>query len=361
VVDSGTYDPAVTLHYMDGVRARQVVTAMYHNNDVVFGGNASTQTPLGAEDELVIRDFSMTNNVFMSRHKTLTTQTSKSKRGRVGEGAPERTGSLALRHIRDYCDHISISGMTPDQVAHVKSNELYAIVTGQFPFGSTYKIEECTGNNNLLGFDFDNTEILIDDLLHIFKGVELLYYTTISDDPNSKKRRYRIILECNRCMTIQEHRILMDYYRSQIEEFADDYCLEHGLDAGKLTPWSKFYLPHRESDKKHMKRDRKPLDVDKLLHRIPVKPIVISPTLDDLEYKDITGNPIAKSKKSLFDKCNDLIDQMVPNGRSYLATKVGRRTRYLNANQREFLFARMVEKGVSESALKSARKYSRGY
>ena len=361
VVDGGTYDPVVTLHYMDGVRARQVITATYHNNDVVFGGNASTQPRLGAEDELVIEDFSLTNNVFMSRHKTLITQTLKSKRGRSGEGAPERTGSLALRHIRDYCDHVSTLRLTPDQVAYVKSNELYAIVTGQFPLGSTYKIEECTGNNNLLGFDFDNTEIRLEDLLHIFKGVELLYYTTISDDLHSNKRRYRFILQCNRCMTIQEHRTIMDHYRTKIEDFAEEYCLEHGLDTGKLKPWSKFYLPHKESDKKHMKKDRKPLDVDKLLHKIPVQPIVISPTQDDLDYRDPTGNPIIKPRKSLFAKCNDLIDQMIPNRRSHLATQVGRRTRYLSATEREFLFARMVEKGVSDSALKSARKYSGGY
>ena len=350
---------------MDGVFARSVVNVTYQNGDAYLGDEASVQKPEDTSAQIIICKSEGGNNVYTSPLNMQTIQPEISNPNtpkKKGAGAPVRTGSLVLNHIMRFCEDISVEGMLPHQKAIVKKNKLHAFVTGQFPAGSSFKKEECTGNNDFIGFDLDDTEIPLKALLNVFRGRELLHYTTISDDENSSQRRYRIVVACTRTMNLGEHQRIMSHYQSKIEKLAKALGVKHGLDPSKLKAYSKFFMPHGESQKEHLKSRRKPLDVDHLLSTIPLTPIVVSPTADDLDYKEpaVTNSTGAQviAMNPVMDNCRRLINQMGKGNRSNLAVKVGGMAKHLSPAEKDELFASMLAKGVDKSAMNSARKYA---
>jgi hypothetical protein len=143
-------------------------------------------------------------------------------------------------------DKKSIAGLTPEQVTELKKNDTNFFITGILPNQSRFLAANIIGNSDVVAFDFDDTEISDIQLQHIFPQVEYLKYTTISDNPKNKKRRFRLVIPCTRAMTIAEHRRLMEYYYSIIQEYDN-----HGLDAACIKPERKYYMPHLESEITH--------------------------------------------------------------------------------------------------------------
>ena len=114
-------------------------------------------------------------------------------------------------------------------------------------------------------------------------------------------------------MSIAEHRRIMDLYSKELMALSAN----HGLDASKLTPWSKFYFPHKESIKNHIKRRKHALDIDAVLARMPKEPQVIAPSSDDIELHYPTIQVATKS--SVLGKCQALIGQMSKGNRRLYA------------------------------------------
>ncbi len=133
----------------------------------------------------------------------------------------------------------------------------------------------------------------------------------------------------------------------------------HGLDSSKLTPWSKFYLPHKESIKKHIKREKHPLDIDAVLARLPKEPKVMAPSIDDLKF----SYPITyvATGSSTVDKCRAEINQMGAGDRSNRAVRVAGTMGKANFSPelKQQLYELMVLRGVDPSTLKQVRKYAK--
>ena len=133
----------------------------------------------------------------------------------------------------------------------------------------------------------------------------------------------------------------------------------HGLDTTKLTPWSKFYLPHKESIKKHIKREKHPLDIDAVLARLPKEPKVMAPSIDDLKF----SYPITyvATGSSTVDKCRAEINQMGAGDRSNRAVRVAGTMGKANFSPelKQQLYEELVLRGVDKSALKKFREYAK--
>jgi hypothetical protein len=361
-----TYNPSIFVSYVPSVYSKEGLGVVYHNNDAFLSDETDFKTSPDAEDQIIICKKEGGNKTFIPPQYLQTIQPEISTPEVVkkqGVGAPVRTGSLVLRHIMELCADISIKGMTADQITHVKQHKLRAFMTGQFPDASRFRSSDCSGNNDILGFDFDDTEVPLKKLLGVFKGLELLHYTTISDNFSSKQRRYRIVVAANRSMSLDEHERIMRHYQSAFEKLAKKLNVRLGLDISKLTPWSKFYMPHKESTKRHLKSRRKPLNVDECLADMPLRPIIISPTEFDLDYiypttsNGTISNIVAMNP--LMNKCRGLINQMKEGNRSILACQVGGLAKHLSPEEQDEIFGSMEAKGVDKSAMKQARKYAK--
>lgn len=273
------------------------------------------------------------------------------KRDTPKRGRPSN-GSALLRGIASINNDIFLSGLTKEEIKSAKRSKLRLFVTGQFHNGSSFKRENCFGNINLLAFDFDNTDLTDKQIKQTFLTCELLIYTTPSHDPNADLRRIRVVVICDRAMTLDEHSKLMAYYQSKFQKLSD----QHGLDETKLTPWSKFYMPHAESEKTHITKEKKPLNVDAILSKIPRKPFITVPDISDFEFKNsINTSPPLHSRK---EKCLELIDQMTPGNRSNYAVTVAGMAKHLNEQDKQELYQLVMYQGVDKAALKQFRKYS---
>lgn len=350
---------------MPNVFAIHGVSVVYANGDAYLDGETGFENPSNVCDQGFIGKYEGGNKTFIPHQNLPTIQPEISELDvalKKKRGAPVRTGSLVLQHISKFCDYISTAGMSPEEIVQIKKNKLPAFVTGQFLQGSRIRKEDCQGNNDYIAFDFDDTEIPLKKLLSVFKSLEILHYTTISDDHTSSKRRYRMVAACSRSMNLDEHERIMTYYKDKFIKLEKNLCLKHGLDFSKLTPWSKFFMPHKESTRVHLKHKRKPLDVDHLLSTIPLNPIVVSPTADDLDYKEstVTNGTGAQviAMNPLMDNCRRLINQMGNGNRSSLAVKVGGMAKHLSPAEQDEIFASMLSKGVDKSAMKSAKRYA---
>jgi hypothetical protein len=139
-------------------------------------------------------------------------------------------------------------------------------------------------SSEYLGFDFDGTDLSDKEIKSIFRGSKHLTYPTPSDGIKSGGRRLRVIVVCNRTMSRHEHAKVMKHLEKKITSMTPF----HGLDAGKLKPYSKFLAPHAESSKKVKRKNLNrpdPLDIDELLREIDSDELKVkAPTRWDLSY-----------------------------------------------------------------------------
>jgi len=274
------------------------------------------------------------------------------------KGAPLRAGKEFIVDICTLNREISVKNITEDEIKEFKSNALGLFATGQFKNGSTFKANECVGNNALLAFDFDDTSLTDKQLKNIFRGMQNIIYTTPSNGVKGKERRLRVIVICNRTMSLEEHHKIIHYFAHKI----NDINSSSGLDTTKLTPYSKFFAPHAESIILNLKnRNRqKPLDIDNLISEINATlPKVNSPTCRDLNYSHPDyDNIISKADKSCIEKCKEIIDTMCKGHRSSPTVRIAGICKSLDVDTKRQLYDSCKEHGADENALKSFMKYS---
>lgn len=280
-------------------------------------------------------------------------QTDTGRKGPRGQGRPTTAwpGDPYLGLIVKFAQESSLehAGVS---VPVFKKNHLPWFSPGIFLTGSRMTKDNCVGVS-IIGFDFDDARFSNRELAEILRGTEHLIYTTISHDPRKPYRKIRVVVPLSRPISISEHERLMAYYAWQF-----DLLGKGSLDESTLGAERKFYMPHREADIEWVKTRKQPLNVDKLLLKIPKVPLIQAPQRSDL-VQVVNGVTVQDSNYvPLFDKIQAVIDSMTPGDRSYKATKVGGMMRNLPQERHEEVFALMRSRGVDESALKSARKYA---
>jgi hypothetical protein len=271
-----------------------------------------------------------------------------------GRGAPRKSIHPALELITGLAD-VSIKGLSDDQAKDIKRNHLPFFTTGLFADGASFTKANLLGNNDIIAFDFDGSDLSVRDLGCIFRGLELMRYTTISDRPGAL-RRFRVVLPCSRVMSLAEHRTLMNYWRGKIDAYAREHGRVGGLDHHCLSPERKFYLPHKESEITHLRKDKKVMNVDAVLSLVPRAAIIPVPTINDLR---VIGKQADGRHNSVMDRVEAVIGSMGKGDRSTKACQVGGLLgRYAHPSEHEAVFARMRSVGVGSEALKSARHYA---
>lgn len=269
-------------------------------------------------------------------------------------GAPVTSGSQVLRDIIALGREVSLSGLDADEIKQAKLHDMPLFCTGQFPDGAGFHKSSCIGNNHFLAFDLDGTDLTDKQIERIFLGCEYLTYTTANHDQQASLRRLRIVVVCDRTMSIEEHQRLMDYYSERLIALSE----QHGLDQTKLTPWSKFYMPHKESITHHVKRRKHPLHVDAVLEKLPRKARIPVPAIDDLVFHYPQATSTGASKGNL--RVESLIQGMRAGNRSTLAVKAaGIMGKYkLSPELKTQYYEQMRAAGVDKAALKQVAKYA---
>jgi hypothetical protein len=332
-----------------------VVNINYDEDDVTGAQNIATPSSKAGDV------FSPEGIVLNSTHLTyiydhppkLSTNQSKKKKG-----APVRSGDLFINHLCQLNDDISLAGLCQDEIDVAKRCNMRVFSTGQFIEGSSFKASECIGNNAYLAFDFDGTDLTDDDLKSIFWGAGTLIYTTPSHGIKSGGRRLRVVVVCNRTVSLAEHAKVMKHFEKKITSTTPF----HGLDIGKLKPYSKFLAPHAESidlTKKNRNR-QKPLDIDALLKELDAKELKVNaPTKFDVVYaypkSHIMRMPVGIS---VGRKCDDLLASMRSGNRSHPTTRIGGLCRHLDNDFKRKMYQECQLRGADKGALDSFRRYS---
>ena len=283
----------------------------------------------------------------------LSTNQPKAKRG-----APVRSGDLFLNHICQLNDDISLAGLSQQDIDLAKRQKLRVFATGQFIEGASFKASECIGNNAYLAFDFDGTDLTDDDLKSIFWGARHLTYTTPSHGVKVGGRRLRTIVACNRTMSLAEHAKVMKHFEEKITGMTPF----HGLDVGKLKPYSKFLAPHAESidlTKKNRNR-QKPLNLDELLRKIESAELKVkTPTRLDVVYSYPSNHLMRVSPiKTRSQKCDELLASMGNGNRSLPTAKIGGLCKHMGNSFKRKMYQECQTRGADTGALDSFRKYS---
>lgn len=238
-------------------------------------------------------------------------------------------------------------------VRDFKTNHLPWFSPGIFRTGSRMIKENCVGVS-ILGFDFDDARFSNRELEEVFRGVEHLWYTTITHDPKKPYRKMRVVVPISRPVSLSEHERIMAYYQLQF-----DLLGKGSIDEATLTAERKFYMPHAQCDWDWVKKRKHPLNVDRLLLKIPKLPIVQPPRWEDMvpvvdgkiqeDQRDYTG---------IYAKMQRLIDEMAPRNRSHKACQVGGLLKHIPRSEHEEWFQKMRARGVDQGALRSARQYA---
>ena len=284
----------------------------------------------------------------------LSTNQPKKKRG-----APVRSGDLFLNHILELNDDISLAGLSQHDIDLVKRSGMRVFATGQFIEGSSFKEAECIGNNAYLAFDFDGTDLSDKEIKSIFWGAKRLIYATPSDGIKSGGRRLRVIVVCNRTMSRDEHAKVMKHFEIKITSMTPF----HGLDVGKLKPYSKFLAPHVESSEKVNRKNLNrpdPLDIDALLREIDSDELKVkAPTRWDLSYVYPLNHIMRISPiKTRSQKCDDLLTTMVGGNRSIPVVKIAGVCKHMDNDFKRKMYQECQQRGADKSSLDSFRQYS---
>lgn len=325
------------------------VIAMSANTRVQQVTNISYEADITGQSDGIRYTFCRNNNAYYDPEKLYLIPNM-----RRPVGAPATSGSQVLRHIIALGRAVSLSGLDADAIKQAKLNDMPLFCTGQFPDGAGFHKSSCTGNNHLLAFDLDGTDITDKQIERTFLGCEHLTYTTASNDPEASLRRMRIVVVCDRTMSIEEHQRLMGYYSERLMALSE----QHGLDQTKLTPWSKFYMPHKESIVHHVKRRKHPLNVDAVLEKLPRKAKIPVPAIEDLVFHYPQAMDTGVTTANV--RVESLISQMRAGNRSTLAVKaagiMGKCK--LSPEQKTQYYEQMRAAGVDKAALKQVAKYA---
>jgi hypothetical protein len=300
------------------------------------------------------------NNIYINPIFT-DLETSRRKRRFV----PKRKTHPFIYTIRQLSE-LSISGLNETQIKDVKGSSLPFFITGVIDHNERFKKENIRGNSDIICFDFDESNLSNKDLGLIFKGIELFKYTTISDKADNELRRFRVVIPCTRTMTTSEHGRLMTYYKSEIESYAKRNKCISGLDTGCLGTERKFFVPHKESEIKHIYDGKSYLDVDLVLSKIRRDPIVRPPTRSDLivinHFASNTSphqGPSIVAHLNVHEKIRNKIDSMEPGGRSEIAVQVAgiMWAAGLSDHDVDEYLQQMYQKGIGPEAKKSVNRY----
>lgn len=278
------------------------------------------------------------------------------------KGRPHQSKRAKTHGFLEFLCEVARAPETSCPDAHLKTKEernqikqrLPLFITGQLADGDRFYAKNIQGNNDILAFDFDDSTITNRQISTIFKGAEHLIYTSLSQQPNAPLRRIRVVVACNRTMTVREHEKLMKYFYSQIK----DLKLEHtGLDEQCRKPERKFYMPHYESQINHVYKNKELLDIDRILTRIPHEPVVQAPELYDLDLTFPTGST-SSQYDALIATCEAKINDLRPGNRSNLAMSIAGYMKRLPEQEKLRLYHMIEAKGVEKSALQQVKRYA---
>ena len=162
-------------------------------------------------------------------------------------------------------------------------------------------------------------------------------------------------------MSRDEHAKLMKHFEKKITSMTPF----HGLDVGKLKPYSKFLAPHAESidfTKKNRNR-QKPLDIDALLKELNANELKVKvPTKLDVMYSYPKTYTTPKALcMSVEKKCEDLLASMGNGNRSQPTTRIGGLCRHASNDFKRKMYQACQQRGADKGALDSFRKYSGMY
>jgi hypothetical protein len=162
-------------------------------------------------------------------------------------------------------------------------------------------------------------------------------------------------------MTRSEHKLIMNFFKERIEQYAKEHRRTSGLDVKCLSSSRKFFLPHMESQTKHVYKGKINLDIDGILMRIPVSAQVQGVSCSDMEIIETSKDPVGFVKNnSLEDRIEELINQMRPSNRSTLACRVGgiMGRNQMSPTYKNQILCRLEELGVDKRAIASAKNYA---
>ena len=278
-------------------------------------------------------------------------------RGTRGDGLPQGgrratkwPGSPYVQMILDWSQECSLDLWTGTRDQFKKSMPWFT--PGLFRTGSRMTKDNCLGVS-ILGFDFDDARFTDAEAAEIFRGIEHLIYTTVSHDPRRPFRKLRIVVPISRPMSRSEHERIMAYYSHEFGRLG-----KGEIDPATTGAERKFYIPHFESETNWVRNRKSPLNVDRLLLKIPKMPLVQAPQRSDLVA--VNRDPSSQAEQDdIRDRIQAVIDSMAPHDRSHKATRVGGMLRRIPTEEHEQWFARLQAAGCDRSAIKSARAYSR--
>jgi hypothetical protein len=252
----------------------------------------------------------------------------------------------------------STAGLKGTQLQTVKNNQTPFFITGVLKSPhSRFKKENLIGNNPLLVFDFDDSQLMPTELMPIFKAVRYYFYYSASHDETSSVSRFRILLPTDRSMTVDEHKKLMQFFAEKILKLPGN-----GLDKVCFDASHKFYLPPSQHKILECGRRTEVLSIDKVLLEIPRDPIVVMPTKKDLvihQNGKSTGTFMPNyTNEGTVAKCREIIQAMCPHDRSTKAVIVAGTMKMLPLELKESLYQEIAAKGVDKWTLKDVREYA---
>lgn len=254
-----------------------------------------------------------------------------------------------IQMILDWSQECSLDLWTGTRDSFKKSMPWFT--PGLFRTGSRMTKDNCLGVS-ILGFDFDDARFTDAEAADIFRGTEHLIYTTVSHDPRKPFRKLRIVVPISRPISRSEHERIMAYYSHEFGKLG-----KGEIDPATTGAERKFYIPHFESITNAQYRRKSPLDVDRLLLKIPKVPLVQAPQRSDLIPVAAIANP-GLITDGVRDEIQRIIDSMVPGDRSYKATKIGGMLKKIPREEHEHWFAKLQAAGCDRGAIRSARTYA---
>lgn len=266
-----------------------------------------------------------------------------------GRRATRWPGSPWIQMILDWSQECSLADWSGSRDQFKKNLPWFC--PGLFRTGSSMRKENCLGVS-ILGFDFDDARFTNREVEEIFRGTEHLIYTTVSHDSQKPFRKLRIVVPISRPISRSEHERIMAYYSHEFGKLG-----KGEIDPATTGAERKFYIPHFESDTHWVRNRKTPLNVDRLLLKIPKVPLVQAPQRGDLI--PVNYDPVQAGADAL-QRIQAVIASMTPGDRSHKATRVGGMLRNIDPALHEQVFQDLRLAGVDPAAIKSARRYANG-
>lgn len=269
------------------------------------------------------------------------------------------TGHPYLRNIIQWSQEVRLD-LWQGSVADFKKTQMPWFSPGMFRTGSRMTANNCVGAS-VLGFDFDDARFTDTELGLILRGTEHLIYTTISHNPKLPYRKIRVVVPLSRPVSLSDHERLMAYYAHEFDKLG-----KGSLDESTLKAERKFYMPHSDSHITWVKKRKQPLNVDRLLLRIPRMPRVQMPEWSDMirviDGISINANQTGNYKTRKVQEVEDMIASLRPGNRTHTATRIGGKLSLdtFTDSEREHYLAEITARGVSAATMVNVRQMAYG-